>query len=95
MNINGSNMEEFLDSSKQFYIPVFQRNYAWDEGDCAQLMHDLLAVDSSSLHHFFGSICYFFEPIILTFVLTLALGFFSVAVKRLRTSRKKFSPSGI
>lgn len=43
-------------------IPVYQRNYAWNEEQCKQLLEDIIEVGSSSIDaakvHFIGSIVY-------------------------------------
>jgi uncharacterized protein with ParB-like and HNH nuclease domain len=43
-----------------FVIPVFQRDYAWSEAQCAQLWNDILhaATTGSDRGHFLGSIVY-------------------------------------
>lgn len=49
---------EFLEGSeKQFFIPVYQRNYEWGLTQCKQLFNDLEDVISKKRNnHFFGSI---------------------------------------
>lgn len=50
-----------LAGSKQFLIPVFQRDYSWGEDHCKQLWDDVLHVaaeDSPDSIHFLGSIVY-------------------------------------
>jgi uncharacterized protein with ParB-like and HNH nuclease domain/predicted transport protein len=50
----------FLHKANQFVIPIYQRNYSWDEKQCQQLWEDILRVganDSVPLH-FIGSIVY-------------------------------------
>src|SRR5439155_14526266 len=44
----------------QFVIPVFQRDYAWSDAQCAQLWSDILhaAKSGSDRGHFLGSIVY-------------------------------------
>ena len=46
----------------QFIIPIYQRNYDWDESHCKQLFEDILDVGASTKEdnkmHFIGSIVY-------------------------------------
>lgn len=43
----------------QFYIPVFQRNYSWNEKNCERLFNDILElVEDKSKSHFIGSFVY-------------------------------------
>lgn len=44
-------------ASKRFIIPVYQRNYDWQNEQCKQLFDDLIKLNKSGTnHHFFGSI---------------------------------------
>ena len=49
-----------VNGTKQFLIPVFQRDYNWTEDHCEQLWGDILRIsegpDESS--HFLGSVVY-------------------------------------
>ena len=49
---------EFLDGAKnRFIIPVYQRNYDWNEKQCRQLFDDLIQISvEKRKSHFFGSI---------------------------------------
>lgn len=49
---------EFLDGAKnRFIIPVYQRNYDWNEKQCRQLFNDLTQIITENRkNHFFGSI---------------------------------------
>lgn len=43
----------------QFYIPVFQRNYSWNEKNCERLFNDILDLtDDKTKSHFIGSFVY-------------------------------------
>lgn len=47
----------FLGPKTLFIIPLYQRNYDWDEKNCKRLFDDLVTVKNKNLHsHFFGSI---------------------------------------
>ena len=50
----------FLHKANQFVIPIYQRNYSWDEKQCQQLWEDILRVGSNDAIplHFIGSIVY-------------------------------------
>ena len=56
---------KFLDGTKQFTVPIFQRRYSWGDkdsskkkGHCKQLWEDILSVgqNEETPSHFFGSI---------------------------------------
>ena len=46
------------DSSTRYIIPLYQRNYDWQEQQCRQLYDDLVALHNAPErpNHFFGSI---------------------------------------
>lgn len=47
----------FLGPKTSFIIPLYQRNYDWDEKNCKRLFDDLVTVKNKNLNsHFFGSI---------------------------------------
>lgn len=54
---------DFLEGSKQFVIPIYQRTYSWKKEQCQRLWDDVLrmGVNPESSSHFFGSIVYM-EP---------------------------------
>ena len=41
MKAQNTTIREFLDGAKQFVIPVFQRDYTWEEGNWRQLWEDI------------------------------------------------------
>ncbi|MCA0350986.1 MAG: DUF262 and DUF1524 domain-containing protein [Chloroflexi bacterium] len=51
---------EFLNGTKQFVIPIYQRTYSWTREQCEQLWRDIerLAQDVSIKGHFIGSVVY-------------------------------------
>ncbi|MBN2164311.1 MAG: DUF262 domain-containing protein [Pontiellaceae bacterium] len=53
-------LTQLLQGSKQFIIPIFQRTYSWDRGNCEQLWKDILRVGSTDKldSHFIGSAVY-------------------------------------
>jgi uncharacterized protein with ParB-like and HNH nuclease domain len=61
MKASETKVEDFLSSNKtRFVIPVYQRNYDWSEGQCKQLLDDILEVGSNNVMdaHFIGSVVY-------------------------------------
>ena len=50
----------FLEGSKQFVIPIYQRTYEWKREQCTQFWEDVLNIGGNSepKPHFFGSIVY-------------------------------------
>ncbi|MDN3581893.1 DUF262 domain-containing protein [Mucilaginibacter flavus] len=66
MKANEVNLTKFLaQADTQFLIPVYQRNYDWNIGECKQLFEDILSVgvDEKRLSHFIGSIVYIHDDI--------------------------------
>ena len=58
MNIQGQSISQFLNQNVRFVIPVYQRNYEWEEIQCKQLFYDIgNEIDNNNVH-FLGSICY-------------------------------------
>lgn len=41
-----------------FSIPVYQRNYTWEEGNCKKLLQDIVNISQNKKTHFMGSITY-------------------------------------
>ena len=60
MKAGEANLMEVLEKPRQFRIPIYQRNYAWRESQCRQLLKDVLAVgnDDNAAAHFLGTIVY-------------------------------------
>lgn len=58
MKGDAKQLVEFLDGAKnRFIIPVYQRNYDWNEKQCRQLFDDLIQISvEKRKSHFFGSI---------------------------------------
>ncbi|MGG1940403.1 DUF262 and DUF1524 domain-containing protein [Paenibacillus polymyxa] len=55
-----TNLLKFLQGTKQFIIPIYQRKYSWTINQCRQLWSDILraADDEKIKGHFVGSIVY-------------------------------------
>ena len=60
MKADATKFLNFLHKANQFVIPIYQRNYSWDEKQCQQLWEDILRVGSNETIplHFVGSIVY-------------------------------------
>jgi uncharacterized protein with ParB-like and HNH nuclease domain/predicted transport protein len=60
MKATATNLLKFLQGTKQFVIPIYQRTYSWTLSDCQQLWNDILRVadDDKTPAHFVGSIVY-------------------------------------
>lgn len=58
MNISKSSITNFASFQKDFVIPVYQRNYSWDESDCEELIQDVMNIINNDAHHFFGTVVY-------------------------------------
>ncbi|WQY83455.1 DUF262 domain-containing protein [Helicobacter pylori] len=41
-----------------FSIPVYQRNYTWEEKNCGRLLQDIISISQNKKTHFMGSITY-------------------------------------
>ncbi len=53
-------LTKFLDGTRQFIIPIYQRTYSWTEKECEQLWNDIIQVakNKEAPAHFIGSIVY-------------------------------------
>lgn len=51
---------KIINGTSQFLIPVFQRDYSWNEAECEQLWRDILQIasDPTERGHFLGSVVY-------------------------------------
>jgi len=60
MNSTVTSILTFLEGSKQFVIPIYQRTYEWKREQCSQFWEDVLLVGGNQepKPHFFGSIVY-------------------------------------
>ncbi|MBM2660701.1 DUF262 domain-containing protein [Helicobacter pylori] len=48
----------FALTSTIFSIPVYQRNYTWEEENCEKLLQDIIGISQNKKTHFMGSITY-------------------------------------
>ncbi|GAA7542338.1 DUF262 domain-containing protein [Helicobacter pylori] len=46
-----------------FSIPVYQRNYTWEEENCEKLLQDIVSISQNEKTHFMGSITYILHHI--------------------------------
>lgn len=58
MKANETKLLNFLQSSKQYVIPIYQRTYSWLESECDQLWNDIVRAGQNSQQfvHFVGSV---------------------------------------
>ncbi|GAA7148955.1 hypothetical protein HpBGD46_08870 [Helicobacter pylori] len=48
----------FSKASTVFSIPVYQRNYTWEEENCKKLLQDIISISQNKKTHYMGSITY-------------------------------------
>lgn len=60
MRATAVNFLKFLQGTKQFVIPIYQRTYSWKIENCQQLWDDILRIaqDDQIPAHFLGSVVY-------------------------------------
>ncbi len=59
MKVAQSTVNEFFAlPSTIFSIPVYQRNYTWEEENCEKLLQDIISISQNKKTHFMGSITY-------------------------------------
>jgi|SRR5690554_289989 len=60
MRANQTNLLRFMQGTKQFIVPIYQRKYNWTREHCKQLWDDILRVATNDKvnSHFIGSIVY-------------------------------------
>lgn len=66
MKASEEKIEDFLANNKtRFVIPVYQRNYDWNQAQCQQLLADILAAGNnhSMNAHFIGSIVFVHDDV--------------------------------
>ncbi len=58
MKANEENLLKYLDGTKQFILPIFQRRYSWEKKQCEQLWEDVWRIGQNENipSHFLGSI---------------------------------------
>ncbi len=64
MKVAQSTINEFFAlPSTIFSIPVYQRNYTWEEENCEKLLQDIVGISQNKKTHFMGSITYILHHI--------------------------------
>lgn len=60
MKASETNLLKFLQGTKQFIIPIYQRKYSWTSEQCKQLWNDIIRASKNDdiKGHFVGSIVY-------------------------------------
>ena len=60
MNARDLPYKELVHGTKQFIIPIFQRDYSWGTKNCLRLWEDIIRVgsDPAAKGHFIGSVVY-------------------------------------
>ncbi|WRG04712.1 DUF262 domain-containing protein [Helicobacter pylori] len=59
MKVAQSTVNDFFAlTSTIFSIPVYQRNYTWEEENCEKLLQDIVSISQNKKTHFMGSITY-------------------------------------
>ncbi|WRG03200.1 DUF262 domain-containing protein [Helicobacter pylori] len=59
MRVKESTINDFFAlTGTIFSIPVYQRNYTWEEGNCEKLLQDIISIYQNKKTHFMGSITY-------------------------------------
>ncbi len=58
MKANEENLLKFLDGTKQFILPIYQRRYSWTKEQCKQLLEDVCRIGKNEniTSHFLGSV---------------------------------------
>ncbi len=59
MEVKQSTINDFFAlTGTIFSIPVYQRNYTWEEKNCEKLLQDIVSISQNKKTHFMGSITY-------------------------------------
>ncbi len=59
MKVTQSTINDFFAlTGTIFSIPVYQRNYTWEEENCEKLLQDIIGISQNKKTHFMGSITY-------------------------------------
>ena len=55
-------VQHLLDGDVLYRIPMYQRNYAWDEGEVTQLIQDVIDYSNRKQHYYIGTLVVFERP---------------------------------
>ncbi|GAA8233093.1 hypothetical protein HpKG83_05600 [Helicobacter pylori] len=59
MRVKESTVNDFFAlTGTIFSIPVYQRNYTWEEENCEKLLQDIVSISQNKKTHYIGSITY-------------------------------------
>ncbi|GAA6981274.1 DUF262 domain-containing protein [Helicobacter pylori] len=59
MKVTQSTINDFFAlTGTVFSIPVYQRNYTWEEENCEKLLQDIVGISQNKKTHFMGSVTY-------------------------------------
>ena len=54
--ISQLSIRELLNGGVDYVIPMYQRNYAWDEGEITQLIQDVIDYLPDGRHYYIGTL---------------------------------------
>ena len=49
-------IKELLSSNEEYFIPIYQRNYAWEEGEINQLLQDIIDYLPKNQNYYIGTL---------------------------------------
>jgi hypothetical protein len=61
-HIEQLSVQQLLEGNVLYRIPMYQRNYAWDEGEVAQLIQDVIDYSNREQHYYIGTLVVFERP---------------------------------
>lgn len=61
-HIDQLSVRHLLEGSVLYRIPMYQRNYAWDEGEITQLIQDVIDYSNREQHYYIGTLVVFERP---------------------------------
>ncbi|ADU66430.1 protein of unknown function DUF262 [Desulfurispirillum indicum S5] len=61
-HIDQLSVQHLLEGDVLYRIPMYQRNYAWDEGEITQLIQDVIDYSNREQHYYIGTLVVFERP---------------------------------
>ena len=58
-HIDQLSVQHLLEGDVLYRIPMYQRNYAWDEGEITQLIQDVIDYSNREQHYYIGTLVVF------------------------------------
>lgn len=58
-HIDQLSVQRLLEGDARYRIPMYQRNYAWDEGEITQLIQDVIDYSKKEQHYYIGTLVVF------------------------------------